>query len=104
MSRSSRALDLEGGAEVAVPAVQGIHEHEVDGKPNGAAPIRVPAKHAARRLGRLVSDAVGGVSKSQVKRLVFVLPRQRTNSVIAKELVRIQHSCQYPAQLLWRNH
>src|ERR1700741_607788 len=87
MPRSSWALDLEGGSEIAVPAVQGIQEHEVDGKPNGATPVRIAAKKASGRVGWLVSNRIGICSKSQFKWLVFVLPRERANSVRTLELL-----------------
>ena len=51
-------LDLQFVAPEMVVALERLDEQVVHRQPNGAAPVRVAAKHAGLRLTGLVADAV----------------------------------------------
>ena len=50
LARAGRALDLEVVAEIVVELLQRLDQQEVDREPDRAAPVRVAAEEAGRRL------------------------------------------------------
>ena len=53
-ARARGTLDLEIVTVIVVEFLQRLNDEEIDGKPDGAAPVGVAAKQAGAGLGRLV--------------------------------------------------
>ena len=54
MSRPNGVFHFEIIAEEIVKLLERFDEEEIEGKPDGASPIRITAKQIRRRFGRLI--------------------------------------------------
>src|SRR4051812_29478279 len=66
-------------------------EEEVNGEPDRATPVGVPAEESSGRFARLVADLVNGAASVNSERVLQVVAADGANAIVAKELLRIEH-------------
>ena len=71
---AGRALHLERVPEVAVVDAERLDQQVVDREPHGTAPVGVAAEQVARRLGGLVVERAVTPSRSDVERVLAMMP------------------------------
>mmetsp|Transcript_1014 Transcript_1014/g.1902 ORF Transcript_1014/g.1902 Transcript_1014/m.1902 type:complete len:336 (-) Transcript_1014:1955-2962(-) len=86
------ALDHEGLAVVEVVLLKALDEQEVDGIPDGPAPVRVAAEHIRPGFAWLIADAVFLAVVGHLVRVLLVVLGQRPDAVLGQELVGVQHA------------
>ena len=93
-ARAGRALDFEIISVIMVKFLQGFDQQIIDGKPDGAAPIRIAAEQPRLRLSLFITDDIGRSMTFQYIRVFLVILAHGTDAVVAQKLVRCEHSTQ----------
>ena len=75
--------------------LQGFDDEEVQGKPDGTAPVGVAAELPGFRFGWRVAHRLIHMPHFQLKRVLEMPFRQRPHAVIGKKLGLIQHALQH---------
>lgn len=88
---SCRTFDSERAAEVLMELSQAVDYEEIHRHPNGSAPVGITAEQSRQGLAWCVVHAVLLTVQMQNKRIFLVIFGQRSNAVLAEELVWVQH-------------
>src|SRR5712691_8249176 len=72
--------------------LQSFDQQEIDWEPDRPPPVGVTAEHTGGGLARLIVHFVRGVVDVQAVGVLEVIPTERTNAVVAEELLRIEHA------------
>ena len=94
LARSGRAFHLEIVAVVMVELLQGFDDEEIDGEPDGPAPVGIAAELAAVGFRRLVAHGQIGAVDAQYIGTFEVCARHRSHAVGRQELGLIEHAGQ----------
>src|SRR5579871_235740 len=92
LPRAGGAFDQKIITIVVVELLQGLNQQIVDREPDRTAPVRVTAKQAAARFGRLIAHRVGLPIDGQLEGVGLVIFAQRAHAIRAEKLVRVEHA------------
>ena len=95
------ALDGEVVAEVAVVDEQGTDDEEIDGEPDGTAPIGIAAEHAGFGFSGLVLDDEAFAVNFEDVGIVEVMAGEGADAVVAEEAGFIEHAGEDAAELVF---
>src|SRR5215212_2479360 len=103
LAGAGRILHLKIVAKATMQIAQPSDQDEIRWHPDRTSPVRVAAKHPGARLGRLIADRQDLVPGAQFEGVVEVVPAERSDTVVAEELVRVEHPGQDATQPLLRD-
>src|SRR5579871_325975 len=95
-SRARRILNQEIVAVVVVKLLERLDQQEIDGHPHRAAPIRVTSEQPRCGFAGFVVNRARYAFDLKLVGMVEVIATQTPHSVIAEELVGIEHALQQP--------
>src|SRR4051794_6462173 len=77
---------------VVVEFLDALYDEKIDRKPDRSAPVGVAAEQACAGLTRLVAHLVDRTVQFQPIGMLLVVPADRTDAIVAQELLGIQHA------------
>src|SRR5215831_8717248 len=93
-ARAGGTLDEKLVAVVVMEPLQRLNEQKVDGKPDGAAPVRVPTKQPGARLARFIVDGVFTTIHLDHIRMLSMKTAHAADAMLAEKLLGIEHTLQ----------
>src|SRR5207249_5518680 len=77
---------------IVIEFLERLDQQEVDGKPDGAAPVGVATEDLCARLRRFIAHCILGTIKGQHIGMSSMILTERTNAVITQKFLRIEHA------------
>src|SRR5689334_5568110 len=92
LTRTGRAFYFEIVAVIMMKLLQGLDNKVVQRHPDRTSPVRVAAEEPGIRFGRLIRNRKLGSVRPKLVWVVQVMPRNRADAEVGKELGLVQHS------------
>src|SRR6267378_2965833 len=92
-------FNFEVLAVVMVIFLERFHQQIVNRKPDGPAPVRIPAKKARGGFGRLVLDAADISVHLNFVRMILVVARKGAHTIRRKKFRFVQHAAEHALEL-----